>query len=129
MSVSESLTTVLHSRDVQTETEKQLSRVLYSAPKADITAVYTKLCQYVAMYGDTVVGKRYAVLKKCDGSVEEEIAVKLAKEEIIFYFMCEKFRGEDTNMDCNRAATQGVKRRGSKRTSSTTAKKYKLAVE
>ena len=91
--------------------------------------MYTKLHQYVAMYGDTVVCKRYAVLKKCDGSAEEEIAVKLAKEEIVFYFMCEKFRGEDSNMECDRVASQGVKRRGSKRTSSTKAKKYKLDVE
>ena len=120
---------MLESKAVRNETEEQVSRVLYSSPKSDITAVYTKLCQYVAMYGDTVVGKRYAVLKKCDGSVEDEIAIKLAKEEIIFYFMCEKFRGEDTNMECERVSSQGVKRRGSKRTSSTKAKKYKLDVE
>lgn len=127
--MSARLTTVLGSKDVQKMTEEQVSRILFSAPKADITAVYTKLHQYVAMYGDTVVCKRYAVLKKCDGSAEEEIAVKLAKEEIVFYFMCEKFRGEDSNMECDRVASQGVKRRGSKRTSSTKAKKYKLDVE
>ncbi|KAI6647293.1 hypothetical protein LOD99_12290 [Oopsacas minuta] len=125
------LTDILASKEVKDKTVEQLSKVLKrTATKTTITSVYTKLSQYISMYEDTVMAKRYTVLKKGVENGDTEIAVKLAKEEIIFYIMCEKFRGEDVKMECDKAVTQGVKRRGSQRSNLTPkSKKYKLNVD
>ena len=128
--MADTLTDLLQSPAVRNKTEEEVARNVKGAPKSIIASIYTKLCQYSAMYQDTVVGKRYSVLKKSGTGAINDIAARLAQEEIIFYIMCERFRGEDTVMDCEMGVAKGVKRRSSKRTSSTNrAKKYKLSLD
>ena len=128
--MADSLKALLESPVVRNKTEEEVARNVRGAPRSSITSIYSKLCQYNAMYQDTVVARRYSVLRKNGNGDNNEIAVRLAKEEIIFYIMCEKFRGEDAAMDCETGQSKGVKRRSSKRTSGNSKpKKYKLNLD
>ena len=127
--MADSLTALLQSQAVRSKTEEQVARNIAGAPRSIITSIYTKLCRYTTCQ-DTVVGRRYSVLKKSGTGADNEIAVRLAQEEIVFYIMCEKFRGEEAAMECEMSVAQGVKRRSSKRKSNTNRnKKLKLNME
>ena len=127
--MAESLSDVLASAGVKNGAIDLVNKTSKIHSKSALSGIYSNLCRYTAMNSDTVMSKRFSVLMNNTGS-SSEIGVKVASEEIIFYGMCGKFRGMDTQMEFEPEVVKGVKRRVSERLiAPNIAKKYKLSID